>query len=141
MRKIKVLLVEDEKTQMRLLTAMLSCISAEKFKFEVIAASSVDDAIKIIIELAGELDLIITDFTFPEKSGLWIVGAAEERCPKVPIIGISGLINSFRAEVEEKLAIRCSSVELTEGEYKKSIEFLGKPFTPDSLKECLEKVL
>ena len=67
-------------------------------------------------------DLILCDLRMPDVDGLGVLSEAKKICPAVPFVLISG--HAAEEDVAKARALG-------------AFGFLGKPFTPDQLKELL----
>jgi len=70
-------------------------------------------------------DLVLTDLTMPEKSGLALIEELSRRWPTLPVIVITGLAKT--PELERVKA--------------QGIPFLQKPFQPDQLVDRIRETL
>lgn len=109
---ICILLVDDEPAVRRITSRVLS---AEGFR--VYEASDGGEALAVL-EMIGEVDLVITDVRMPAMDGPTLVGAILERYPQQRFVYIS----AFPAENVVKL-----------GGEAPVHTFLAKPFTLDDL--------
>ncbi len=115
-RKLKILIVEDDKNILNLLKEGL-----DSFGFKVFSAENGKEALKIIKR--ENIDIIITDVIMPEMNGRELFENVKKIKPKLKFIFISGYPED---ELTEK-----------DGSLLKNIEFIQKPF---SLKEILIKI-
>jgi CheY-like chemotaxis protein len=63
---IKVLLVEDNKSTLMIMSRLLR----QKLGLSVVVASSVTDALRVAEEEEGEVDVVVSDIGLPDGSGL-----------------------------------------------------------------------
>ena len=77
----------------------------------VLEAADGDRAVEIIRAHAGrDLDLILTDYKLPGRSGLEVLQEAKQRCPWVPVVLLTGFgseelaVQAFRDGVSDYLA-------------------------------------
>jgi CheY-like chemotaxis protein len=83
---VRVLLVEDEELIQDLLKYAL-----EEGGYEVLTASSVDEATRLLEGIAGEIGGLITDVNLGgPKSGWDVARRARELNPRIPVVYISG---------------------------------------------------
>ena len=108
-----VLVVEDEASVLRLALRIL-----EKLWYTVLTSESPGEAVNIDRDYAGTIHLLMTDVVLPEMSGKDLAGKIMEIRPEVRTLFMSG----YTAD-----AITHHGV-LDEG-----VQFIEKPFTPDSL--------
>ncbi len=111
-----VLIVEDNAPLLRSLKKYF-----ETFSFRVLTAEDVGSAIQIIQKTP--LDIIVSDWRLPDRTGSDILAMAMERDPNMVFILMTGY-----AEVE--VAVDC----LRNGAY----HYITKPFTLDSLLEIVK---
>jgi signal transduction histidine kinase/CheY-like chemotaxis protein len=118
------LLVDDDDA-----VRMVSVEQLRMAGYSVFAAASAKEALALLDEHAGAIDLLITDVSMPEMSGLELGHLVRERYPRLPILLMSGYAD-----------------ELERGEAQRSlgVAFLAKPFSGDALlrevKRALEQV-
>ncbi len=116
-----VLLVEDD-TAVRTIAHRI----LERHGYRVLQAQHGLDALRVSEELAGDIDLVVTDLVMPEMGGQELVRRLQEMRPRLKVLMMSGYTSdqTFRQRV------------LDEG-----IPFLEKPFTPSSLLATVRAVL
>ncbi|ELR19588.1 ATPase/histidine kinase/DNA gyrase B/HSP90 domain containing protein, partial [Acanthamoeba castellanii str. Neff] len=68
-RDLKVLLVEDNKSTLVIMSRLLR----QKLNYDVVVASSVGDALRAADEARGEFDLVISDIGLPDGTGLQLM--------------------------------------------------------------------
>lgn len=83
--KERVLVVDDEEQMGRLLIRQLTPLG-----YQVTTQISSRIALKMIEQNNSKFDIILSDFTMPELSGLKLAKAIRRICPKIPIILMSG---------------------------------------------------
>jgi DNA-binding NtrC family response regulator len=116
---MRVLVVDDEAIVLK------SCrIVLEAEGCEVIAASSVEEALAILEQQIPELLLI--DVKMPIHNGMYLMRRVMEKRPGIPIIVMSGYATSETIKEAEDLG---------------AATFLPKPFTPDELASTIKTVL
>jgi two-component system cell cycle sensor histidine kinase/response regulator CckA len=113
----RVLLVEDEDPVRK-----FGARALRNKGYDVIEADSGEEALGILRNAAGKIDLLITDVVMPGLDGPVLVREVREICPDIKVIFISGYTeDAFRRRLD------------SEG----NIDFLPKPF---SLKQLAAKV-
>lgn len=116
-----ILLVDNEQTICEIAQATL-----EIFGYRVVTAKDGLEALKLYTEHSDEIALVITDIMMPVMNGLESIQLMKEINPNVRIIVMSGLMNQFLLEIEEK---------------KYDIVKLVKPFTTEELLKAVENGL
>ncbi len=116
-----VLLVEDEDAVRRLARRVLEGVG-----YRVLAAASGAEALRMVDELEGPLDLMVTDVIMPGMSGQELSNRLRLRRPDLPILYVSGYTDD---------AI------LQHGTLLPNTGFLQKPFTPATLTQRVLEVL
>ena len=114
------LVVEDETAVRNLVASAL-----RHDGYQLLLASSAEEALRIVDAHPGPIDLLLTDAIMPGKSGLELANMMVARQPGLPVIVMSGY-------TEENLAIS----GLTERP-----ALLQKPFTPRDLRRRIREVL
>jgi two-component system response regulator AtoC len=114
-----ILVVDDDRNHCKVLKGLL-----ETKGLQTLVAYSVDTAIPIIE--TKDLDLIITDFKMPGKSGMDLLSLSQERKPSVPVILITAY-GTIEAAIEA----------LKKGAY----DFITKPFDENELLNVIKKAL
>jgi two-component system cell cycle sensor histidine kinase/response regulator CckA len=112
-----VLLVEDEDA-----VRAFGARALQQRGYKVLEASSGVDALRVVEEHKGDIDLIVSDVVMPEMDGPTLLGELRRRGTKAKIIFVSGY------------AEEAFSKNLPDGE---EFAFLPKPFT---LKQLIEQV-
>jgi two-component system, cell cycle sensor histidine kinase and response regulator CckA len=115
------LVVEDEPSLRR-----LTCEILESQGYTVIDAASAAQALALVAEHQGPLDLMITDVIMPGLSGRQLAERVTERRPGMPVLYMSG----YTADVIAH-----------HGVLDPDIMLLEKPFTPDALLERVQDAL
>jgi DNA-binding NtrC family response regulator len=116
---MKVLVVDDEPIVLKSCRMVLEAEGCE-----VIAASSVEEALAILGRQIPELLLI--DVKMPVHNGMYLMRRVKEKRPGIPIIVMSGYATSETIQEAEDLG---------------AATFLPKPFTPDELAGTIRMVL
>lgn len=91
--KLKVLVIEDNPSDLRLLQEALK--PHMKNEFEVIGEPSLEGGLKSIA--TGQIDLILLDLFLPESSGLETLEKVREVAPKIPVIILTGVYTNWLA--------------------------------------------
>jgi DNA-binding response OmpR family regulator len=118
--KPKVLLVDDDTTQVQIRQAVL-----RKAGFDVEIVNTASDALELVRErtAAGQLGLVITDHLMPRSSGAELVREIRALNPQVPVMVVTGLSEA-------------------EPEYEGlDVTFRQKPLSPDELIALVDKAL
>ena len=115
-----VLVVEDEDAVRKLVARVL-----ERRGYQVLVAADGTEALDVVEEHGGALDLVLSDLVMPEMGGRELAARLGETRPELPILFMSGY--------EEDLASGAGS-ELGQN-------FLPKPFTPRALAEKVAETL
>lgn len=84
--QIKILLIEDNPSDARLLEAMLSAAFPQKYTVQ--TATCLQDGIKLLE--SAEFDIILTDLDLPDASGAKAVARIQDDCLTIPIVVLSG---------------------------------------------------
>jgi two-component system cell cycle sensor histidine kinase/response regulator CckA len=116
-----VLVVEDED----LVRAAASKILASQ-GYSVLEAGNASDALGLLDERAGSVDLLLTDVVMPGSSGRDLANRILERYPSLPVLFMSGYTDTTL---------------VPHGVADSSIDFLPKPFTPVDLVRKVRDVL
>ena len=94
--KGRILFVDDEELILNMITSMLT-----KQGFQVITVKNPREAVEYFRQQRGEFDLVITDLTMPELSGLELSAELKKVNPQVPII----LMTGYGKDIEEASAL------------------------------------
>lgn len=115
---MKVLLVDDSNTMRTIQKRCLAKLGVE----EVTEAEDGQQALEIFEK--QEFDIILSDWNMPNMDGLTLLKEIRQRDKDIPFVMIT--TESERARVVSAIQAGCS-------------DYLVKPFTPDGLKEKLER--
>ncbi len=85
--KIKILIIEDNPGDVRLINIYLKDYSGDNYIFSV--ADSLSKGLNLLSQ--DEFDVIILDLTLPDSSGLDTFKRAYEHSPQIPIIVLTGM--------------------------------------------------
>jgi PAS domain S-box-containing protein len=116
-RKLSILLVDDHAHVRSTTAAVLG-----DFGHTVVEAADGTDALRVLRENC-DFDLLITDYAMPHLSGTELLRAAQDICPNVPALIVTGY-----AEAD---AIR---------DRPEHVEILQKPFTPEALEGAIDQL-
>jgi CheY-like chemotaxis protein len=118
-----ILLVEDEASMLKLCRRML-----EKLGYQVMAAGTPAEAIRLAEKFAGHIDLLLTDVVMPEMNGLDLCNRLLLTHPNLKRLFMSGYTANAIAH---------------HGVLDEGVCFIQKPFSPENLsikiRETLEK--
>ena len=112
----KILIVDDELHQIETV-----CRGLFLYGYACRGVTSVDEALSFL-KAEPPVDLLITDLTMPEQSGMTLINKAREQYPELPVLVITGLVAT--EETEKVLAL--------------DIPMLQKPFDPQTLVDAIE---
>jgi DNA-binding NtrC family response regulator len=108
-----VLLVEDERAVLRMGKAML-----ERFGYTVLSAHRPNEALTIVENYDGKIDLLVTDVVMPGMNGKELKRLIEIDHPEVKVLFMSGYT---------------ADVIMHRGILQENVNFLQKPFTVEKL--------
>lgn len=115
-RGTHVLLVDDEPTVRRAAARLLESIGCT-----VRSAESAADALMQLQSPSTSVDVLITDFRMPGRSGIDLIADAHRCSERLPIVLVSGHLDAAR----------------TEGAIPDGVALLAKPFTRASMAEAI----
>ncbi len=116
-----ILVVEDDQSVRELATSALSA-----YGYTVLKAESGEAALEVLTGHEGEVHLLLTDMVLPGMNGRDLAERMTSRYPQTKVLYMSGYAHN---------AI------VNHGVFEKGIEFIQKPFSPDSLARKVRKVL
>jgi CheY-like chemotaxis protein len=116
-----ILVVEDEPGIRALIRKML-----QRRGYEVLEAPSGAEALRTAAQVAGKIDLLITDLIMPNMNGRELVDKVVAARPHIKVLFISGF-------TDDPLLDRTG--------LKAGVGFLQKPFTLESLLRSVDEVL
>lgn len=117
----RILLVEDEESVRAFSARALSATG-----YKVFEAGSGEEALEVLEEINGEVDLIISDVVMPEMDGPSLLVEVRKIYPQIPVIFVSGYAEeSVRQGLEDD----------------RSVEFLPKPYSLDQINTKVKDVL
>ena len=113
----KILVVDDDRPVLNYLTRMLALM---KYK-----VTSAVDAVEALRKKPESFDLVISDLSLPQKSGLWLLSRVRDKGSKIKFMLMSG-----NADPEELRELK--KYEMT--------RFIRKPFKIEELMEIMEEL-
>jgi two-component system cell cycle sensor histidine kinase/response regulator CckA len=117
----KILVVEDEKAILEIVTNILSGAG-----YSVVAASRGEEALRLASEQPGRFDMVLTDIVMPGMSGGELVQQLLISHPDIRILYMSGYT---------KYTV------VSHGVLESVSSFIWKPFSPDELLQKVREVL
>ncbi len=122
MSKPRILFVDDESTVRSFVQLALT-----KAGFDVSIASDGEEALQVINDKSGDIDLLVTDIRMPKMDGICLADAMAALYPNIPVLFVSGYPFDLEAEQRKRPARSCG--------------FLKKPFLLQRLFEAVRKCL
>jgi len=116
-----ILVVEDEEALRKVAKRSLDAVG-----YKVLIAVDGDDALKIYANYKGEIKLLLTDVVMPKMSGFELAQELMKKQPNLKVLYMSGYTDN---------------VYFHHGMLDGGVNFLGKPFTEDSLTLKVREVL
>jgi two-component system, cell cycle sensor histidine kinase and response regulator CckA len=116
-----ILLVEDELTILEMTTIIL-----ERLGYNVLAASSPEEAIRLAGEYSGRIDLLMTDVVMPGMNGRKLAGNLLAHYPGIKLLFMSGYTDNVIAH---------------HGVLDEGVHFIQKPFSMKDLGTKLREAL
>jgi len=116
-----IIIVDDDIQTRRLTTRIL-----DRFGYQVLEASSADEALQILVNKHGKINLVLTDVVLKGMNGIMLARQIETIYPDVSTLFMSG----YSKKIVEKY-----------GEIDLSASFLSKPFTMESLTKAVHNKL
>ena len=116
-----ILLVDDEKSIVNLGVQALGNLG-----YKITGKTSSKEALKFFQSQPGRFNLVITDLTMPDMTGVELTKKLLQIRPDIPIILCTGYSDKITPEKAEAMGIR---------------EFIIKPFGPRDLAESVRRVL
>jgi len=113
-----VLVADDSGTMRKILIRSLSAAGITS------VVEAADGSQAVALFAPGSFGLVLTDWNMPGKTGLEVIREIRAQDPKVPIIMIT-------TEAEKQRVVAAIQAGVT--------DYLVKPFTPDTLREKLDK--
>jgi two-component system, chemotaxis family, chemotaxis protein CheY len=115
---VRVLVADDSSTMRKIILRSLQAVGVPS----AVEVSDGNEAVQTFIP--GHFDLVLTDWNMPGKTGLDVIKEIRAQDAKVPIIMIT-------TEAEKSRVLQAIEAGVS--------DYLVKPFTPDTLREKLEK--
>jgi two-component system, cell cycle sensor histidine kinase and response regulator CckA len=115
------LIVEDESAVRALIVR-----AARNFGYRCLEAPTASEAVRLLEQEQGKIDLVITDVVMPGMSGGQLGETLAHRFPTIPVLYMSGFANDD---------------VIRRGLLEPSRPFLQKPYTPDDLAQKIREVL
>jgi PAS domain S-box-containing protein len=116
-----ILVVEDEDALLRVAKRTLDAVG-----YQVVTAVDGDDALKIYANHKGGIQLLLTDVVMPKMSGFELAQELLKKQPDLKVLYMSGYTDN---------------VYFHHGMLDGGVNFIGKPFTEDTLTLKVRKVL
>lgn len=117
----RILIVEDEEN-----VRTFSARALATTGYKVFEAESGEEALEVLDEIDGKVDLIISDVVMPEMDGPTLLKEVRKRYPGLKVILVSGYAEeSVRKDIEDD----------------RSVEFLPKPYSLDQINSKVKEVL
>ena len=114
----RVLLVDDELPVRTFIAKIL-----QREGFEILEAGDGLDALGVLQQMSGDVDVLVTDIKMPRMTGIELVEKVKAEFPGVPVVYISG------EHLQEQLHNPSSRVV-----------FLQKPFRPQAMLDAIRAV-
>jgi two-component system cell cycle sensor histidine kinase/response regulator CckA len=117
----RILLVEDEDN-----VRAFSGAGAAGDGYEVFEADSGEQALEVLDDIGGQIDLMVSDVVMPEMDGPALLLKVRERLPTLKVIFVSGYAEeSVRQDIADD----------------QTVEFLAKPYSLDQINSKVKEVL
>jgi DNA-binding NtrC family response regulator len=116
-----VLLVEDEQIVREPTRRLLA-----RSGYTVLDASNADEALQLLADCTGTIDLLLTDVVMPGRSGKELADEVVVRCPGIKVLFMSGYSQDTIAY---------------QGVVEEGVQLIEKPFAGAALLEKIRAVL
>ena len=117
----RILLVEDEDN-----VRAFSARALRATGYEVFEADSGEEALEVLADIGGQIDLMVSDVVMPEMDGPALLLKVRERLPTLKVIFVSGYAEeNVRQDIADD----------------RSVEFLAKPYSLDQINSKVKEVL
>ena len=117
----RILLVEDEDN-----VRAFSARALRATGYEVFEADSGEEALFVLDDIGGQIDLMVSDVVMPEMDGPALLVKVREKLPNLKVIFVSGYAEeSVRQDIADD----------------RSVEFLAKPYSLDQINSKVKEVL
>ena len=117
----RILVVDDEEPIIKLSRRML-----ERQGYQVLALTSSEEALELFQSGPGEFDLVLSDVSLPELSGIDLARALIGIRPDIPVILMTGFTEMIREEAAQDMGVRA---------------LLRKPFSPRAAIALIQQTL
>lgn len=114
----RVLVADDSSTMRKIILRSLNSVGVK----DITEASDGSEAVALFEP--GKFDMVLTDWNMPGMTGLEVLKAIRAQDQKIPVIMVT-------TEAEKSRVLEAIQAGVT--------DYLVKPFTPDTLREKLEK--
>jgi two-component system cell cycle sensor histidine kinase/response regulator CckA len=114
----RVLLVDDELPVRTFIAKVL-----RREGFEILEAGDGQDALGVLQQMSGDVDVLVTDVNMPRMTGIELVEKVKTEFPGVPVVYISG------EHLEDRLH-----------NPSRRVVFLRKPFRPQAMLDAIRAV-
>ncbi len=115
---MRVLVADDSSTMRKIILRSLQAVGVTD------TTEACDGAEAVSLFAPGKFDMVLTDWNMPGMTGLEVLQAIRAQDAKIPIIMVT-------TEAEKTRVLQAIQAGVT--------DYLVKPFTPDTLREKLEK--
>ena len=117
----RILLVEDEDN-----VRAFSARALRATGYEVFEADSGEEALEVLDDIGGQIDLMVSDVVMPEMDGPALLARVREKLPNLKVIFVSGYAEeNVRQDIADD----------------RSVEFLAKPYSLDQINSKVKEVL
>ena len=117
----RILVVDDEEPIIKLSRGML-----ERQGYQVLALTSSEEALELFRSGPGEFDLVLSDVSMPELSGIDLARALIGIRPDIPVILMAGFTEMITEEAAQDMGVRA---------------LLRKPFSPGAAIALIQQTL
>ncbi len=114
----RVLVADDSSTMRKIILRSLLAVGVKD------VAEAADGAEAVAMFAPGKFDMVLTDWNMPGLTGLEVLKAIRAQDANIPVIMVT-------TEAEKTRVLEAIQAGVT--------DYLVKPFTPDTLREKLEK--
>ena len=114
----RVLVADDSSTMRKIILRSLQAVGVKD------VAEAADGAEAVAMFAPGKFDMVLTDWNMPGMTGLEVLKKIREQDQNIPVIMVT-------TEAEKSRVLEAIQAGVT--------DYLVKPFTPDTLREKLEK--
>lgn len=96
------ILVVDDEREIRSLVRIL----AERAGYQVVEASSAEEALQLLEERGLEPRLLLTDIAMPGMNGLALAATMHHFRPGLPVLFMTGFADEYQAELSGSVVLR-----------------------------------